>query len=101
MSDYTELVKALRETDGEPICPCPYDNMCEDKDCIIYQAADAIEELASFAHFVANEVMADDEEWENIQDAFPEIACRWLNKLGIVGKDGGLWHYEPPKEETE
>ena len=62
-------------------------------------AADAIEELMHFAHFVAQEVVVTDEEWELNNLAFPEIICRKLNNLGVVSKDGEMWHYEPPEEE--
>lgn len=40
-----ELVKALRETDFSDGCPCGAEPLCKDKDCVIIQAADAIEEL--------------------------------------------------------
>lgn len=63
------------------------------------EAADAIEELLDFAHFVASEVVVTDEEWDNNVLVFPEAASRKLNKLGIVEKDGAFWSYEPPKEE--
>ena len=52
-----------------------------------------------FARFVAEEVVVDDDEWGNNQNAFPEIACRKLFKLGILSRDGEMWHYEPQKEE--
>lgn len=90
---YDELVKRLREKagafdyDGRPDIACDYE-----------QAADAIEELMAFARFVAEEIVVDDNEWGNNQNAFPEIACRKLFKLGIVSRDGEMWHYEPPKE---
>ena len=42
---YDELVKALRETDFSDGCPCEAEPMCNNKDCVILQAADAIEEL--------------------------------------------------------
>ena len=40
-----ELLKALRETDFSYGCPCGAEPLCKDKDCVIIQAADAIEEL--------------------------------------------------------
>lgn len=43
---YSELVKQLRETDFSDGCPCEAEPMCESKDCVIIQAADAIEELS-------------------------------------------------------
>ena len=42
---YDDLVKTLRETDFSYGCPCGAEPLCKDKDCIIIQAADAIEEL--------------------------------------------------------
>ena len=43
---YDELIKALRETDfGDTCVYCEHSDMCEDKDCIIIQAADALEKL--------------------------------------------------------
>ena len=43
---YHELVKVLRETDFSDGCPCGAEPLCEGKDCVILQAADAIEELS-------------------------------------------------------
>lgn len=41
-----ELVKALRETDfGDTCVLCEHEDMCKGNDCIIIQAADAIEKL--------------------------------------------------------
>lgn len=41
-----ELVKALRETDfGDTCVLCEHEDMCKGNDCIIIQAADAVEEL--------------------------------------------------------
>ena len=45
MANYSELVKALRHLDTMNICPCEADDLCKYDDCIVYQAADAIEEL--------------------------------------------------------
>ena len=42
---YDDLVKVLRETDFSYGCPCGAEPLCKDKDCVILQAADAIEEL--------------------------------------------------------
>lgn len=43
--DYTELAKSIRETDFSDGCPCGAEPLCEGEDCIIVQAADAIEGL--------------------------------------------------------
>ena len=45
MTDYTKLVAALRGMDTGDSCPCEYYMMCEDSDCVLVQAADAIEAL--------------------------------------------------------
>ena len=42
---YDELVKVLRETDFSDGCPCGTESLCNGKDCVILQAADAIEEM--------------------------------------------------------
>lgn len=42
---YDDLIKAIRETDfGDKCVMCEHSDMCMDKDCIILQAADIIEE---------------------------------------------------------
>lgn len=46
MTDYTKLVAAVRDTDfGDTCVYCEHSDMCKDADCIILQAADAIEDL--------------------------------------------------------
>jgi hypothetical protein len=46
MTDYTKLVAAVRDTDfGDTCVYCEHSDMCKDADCIILQAADAIERL--------------------------------------------------------
>lgn len=45
MTDYTKLVEALRGMDNGDSCPCEYYMMCEDSDCVLVQAAAAIEAL--------------------------------------------------------
>ena len=43
----------------------------------------------AFAQWVADEIF--DEEWENNKDSFAELACRRLEKLGIVREENGEW----------
>ena len=43
--DYGKLIKILRETDFSDGCPCGAEPLCDGKDCVILQAADAIEQL--------------------------------------------------------
>ena len=45
MRDYAELIEALRGFDVGQSCPCETPDMCNENDCMVYQAADAIEEL--------------------------------------------------------
>ena len=98
---YDELVKRLRDaakmSDALAVLlPHSEGNAMAKLD---NEAADAIEELLDFAHFVASNGVVSDEEWDNNMLVFPEVASRKLNKLGIVEKDGACWSYEPPKEE--
>lgn len=51
--------------------------------------------LWNFVHFVAREVTVDGDEWAYEQFSFPELACRRLYKLGIIGEEDGKWVYEP------
>ena len=53
-----------------------------------------------FAEWVATEIFDDD--WEYNKDAFGELACRKLEKLGIVRAKGDEWELvEPLQEESE
>jgi hypothetical protein len=96
MNDCTELIKSLRE-EAEWAEANEWETpiMLSDH---LKQAADAIEELTAFAHYVAKEAF---DEYEALSySAFFELVCRKLYKLGIVEKDGKYWSYEPPKEEN-
>ena len=52
-----------------------------------------------FAKWVATEIF--DEMWEYNKDAFAEIACRKLAKLGIVRAKGDEWELVNPPESEE
>ena len=52
-----------------------------------------------FAEWVATEIF--DEMWEYNKDAFAEIACRKLAKLGIVRAKGDEWELVDPPESEE
>jgi hypothetical protein len=55
------------------------------------------EELYDFAKWVAREIF--DENWEYNKDAnFAEIACRKLEKLGIVRAKGDEWELVESEE---
>lgn len=53
-----------------------------------------------FAKWVATEIF--DDMWEYNYEAFAEIACRKLAKLGIVRENGNQWELvEQESEDTE
>ena len=52
-----------------------------------------------FAQWVASEIF--DEMWEYNKDAFAEIACRKLAKLGIVRENGDAWELVEPQESED
>ena len=54
------------------------------------------QEPYDFAEWVATEIF--DEMWEYNKDAFAEIACRKLAKLGIVRAKGDEWELVEPQE---
>ena len=57
------------------------------------------DELYDFANWVAEEIF--DENWEYNKDAFAELACRKLTKLGIVRANGDEWESVEPQESEE
>ena len=61
-----------------------------------------VEPYIEFCNWVAEEIFgAEGDYWEKVQDAFPELACRRLQKLGIVHKEGGTWLWVDRKELEE
>ena len=61
--------------------------------------SEQIEFSVTFEHFakwVASEIF--DEDWEYNKDAFAELACRKLAKLGIVKANGDEWELVEPHE---
>ena len=55
--------------------------------------------MEQFAKWVASEIFYDD--WEYNKDAFDELACRKLAKLGIVRAKGDEWELVEPYEQEE
>lgn len=55
------------------------------------------EKTLQFAEWVATEIF--DDMWEYNKDAFAEIACRKLAKLGIVKAKGDVWELQGLKEQ--
>lgn len=50
--------------------------------------------MEQFANWVASEIF--DDNWEYNKDAFDELACRKLAKLGIVRANGDKWELVEP-----
>ena len=91
MRDYAEQVKRLR---NQAELERYYNGSWE----IFDEAADAIEELLTFARWVAREAIVCTGEEEEVS---AEILCRKLNKLGLVETDGELWMLPDPPKEVE
>lgn len=106
MEDYTKLVEALRHCSHDGIVKC---NGCEYDgkewpvgcmEAMMRDAAAAIEALLSFAHYVAEKVTMSDEDWEDYHEAFTEVACRKLVKLGVISIEDDMYVYrrDEPQE---
>lgn len=74
--------------------PCYPQNGCED-----FSKRNEKSEAEQFAEWVAEEIFS--ELWEYNKDAFAEIACRKLEKLGIVKTNGDKWELIDPQESEE
>lgn len=54
----------------------------------------ASEPFRAFAEWVASTIFEEGYETNWTLGAFAEVACRKLEKLGVVTKEGENWHYE-------
>lgn len=63
------------------------------------EAGTPLEQTVQFAKWVATEIF--DDMWEYNKDAFAEIACRKLAKLGIVREKSDEWELVEPQESEE
>lgn len=95
-------IKILKELLKEYELLAKYNNNGTDYDryCALDMAIKELEQkpkAGQFAKWVANEIF--DDMWEYNKDAFAEIACRKLEKLGIVKASGDVW--ELVKQESE
>lgn len=66
----------------------------EDEDSSVYEAT-----AEQFAKWVATEIF--DDNWKYNKDAFDELACRKLAKLGIVRANGDEWELVESEESEE
>ena len=53
-----------------------------------------LKELREFAHYVANSITAEEEEFDENPRFFGEVYCRKLHKLGIVKRVDNKWVYD-------
>ena len=90
---YDELVKLLKETDFSDGCPCGAEPMCANEDCIILQAADAIEELQTYAEWIPIKSRPMDE----------EERAEWSAKIGydIEYEDAIIYTSQLPDDGEE
>ena len=90
-----EIIKAYRDKLKNSVS-----NQLEDDIAafdVIIKASE--QEPNDFAKWVAREIF--DEDWEYNKDAFAELACRKLAKLGIVRAKGGEWELVEPQERND
>ncbi len=81
-------------------CERPYGSCgCGATDEEIEEALDMAIKALDFAKWVATEIF--DDNWEYNKDAFDELACRKLEKLGFVRAKGDEWELIEPQESEE
>lgn len=60
---------------------------------------DSKTDYKSFCEWVAGEIFT--ESWEYNKDSFAEIACRKLEKLGIVAREDDIWKLRESEGKNE
>ena len=60
-----------------------------------------LKELRKFAHYVANSITAEEEEFDENPKFFGEVYCRKLHKLGIVKMVDNKWVYDEEVKDSE
>lgn len=103
---YDELVKALRETDfGDTCVLCEHEDMCKGNDCIIIQAADAIEKLGNWWAQADKLIqMLEMPRWIPVEERRAEFPCICYDANGnipfipqgivTIKDDQGLWQID-------
>ena len=94
-----EVIRCLRvhsSTNGSGLCT---DKQHYEAKQIAIEALKQETKTRQFAEWVATEIF--DENWEYNKDAFAELACRKLAKLGIVKAKGDEWELVEPKESED
>lgn len=91
--------------DGISCNECSFNEIDGEPSCLLHARIDELppvrpqEQTGQFAEWVAREIF--DDMWEYNKDAFAEIACRKLAKLGIVREKGNEWELVEPQESKE
>lgn len=75
---------------------CIFDSHVARQKCDFYKPQTKTEQ---FVKWVASEIF--DDNWEYNKDAFVELACRKLAKLGIVRAKGDEWELIKPQERSD
>lgn len=60
-----------------------------------------LKKLREFAHYVANSITAEEEEFDENPRFFGEVYCRKLHKLGIVKMVDNKWVYDEEVKDSE
>ena len=111
-----ELVKALRETDFGYTCVlCEHEDMCKCNDCIIIQAADAIEELSNPRWIPVTERLPEPNKVDSrgfavpylVMNGWMRVTARFTENGWVLFGEGRVLDYvthwmplpQPPKEE--
>lgn len=96
---------AKRDEKGDLIALCSIDHLPSVTMPCQREKDQNPEEFRKFAEWVARELFDDD--WPHNMDAFVEVACRKLSKLGLVKDLGEIWgladcfYTQKSEEETE
>lgn len=86
----------IREIDDDPFLRTEYREQIHEALNMAIKALEQEPKTEQFAKWVASEIF--DEMWEYNKDAFAEIACRKLAKLGIVRAKGDEWELVETQE---
>ena len=96
MTDYTKLAEALQNNDWSGACPCCDEAMCKDADCIIFQAADAIEALVKRVKCAEEKIKLYKGEAELYKDLYRSAHEAFMKEL--YGSHGTLANLQSLKQ---
>ena len=87
IADYDEALKTLISMRNTLLLP-PVDTASKKR----IDALDKAIKAMKFCKFTASEIF--DDYWNMNYLAYTELACRRLNEIGVVGKEGDSWTYD-------